>query len=59
MFSGLEIIFNLLWFSMLVVGAIITFVIMRKRDPIDDGPAIEEQMLMEDEVEAGAKHEVK
>lgn len=58
MFSGVELIFNLLWFGMIVLGAVITILIMRRRDPIDDGPSIEEQMLMEDEVDKDDKREV-
>lgn len=42
MFSGIELLFNALWFGMLIVGTIIIIAIMRKRDPIDDGPSIEE-----------------
>ncbi|HEU4963787.1 MAG TPA: hypothetical protein VFV52_08040 [Bacilli bacterium] len=42
MFSGVELIFNAMWFGMLIVGTVIVIMIMRKRDPIDDGPELEE-----------------
>jgi hypothetical protein len=37
MFSLTEVLFNLLWFGMIAIGAIITIVILRQRDPYDDG----------------------
>ena len=42
MLSGVEVIFNFLWFGMIVVGAVITMIILRRRDPFDDGPLPEE-----------------
>lgn len=50
MFSGIEILYNLLWLSMIVAGAVITFYIMKNRDPHDDGPSIEDD---DDSVDEG------
>ncbi len=42
MFTGIEILYNLLWLSMIVIGAVTTIYIMKNRDPHDDGPSIED-----------------
>lgn len=42
MLSGIEVLFNFLWFGMIVIGAVITWVILRRRDPFDDGALPEE-----------------
>jgi len=36
MFNGLELLFNLIWVGLIVVGAIITIAILRRKDPFDD-----------------------
>lgn len=38
----IEIVFNLIWVGVIVVCAILTIVIMKKRDPFDDGPSLDE-----------------
>jgi hypothetical protein len=43
MFSASEIFFNVIWFALLVIGTIITVIILRKRDPFDDGPSAEDE----------------
>ena len=43
MTGWIEILFNMLWIGVLVACAVIAVVIMKKRDPYDDGPALEEE----------------
>lgn len=43
MTNWIEIVFNLIWVGVIVVCAIITIVIMKKRDPFDDGPSLDEE----------------
>ncbi|MGZ4107082.1 MAG: hypothetical protein ACXVC1_04840 [Tumebacillaceae bacterium] len=42
MFSHVEVFFNLLWVFVLLIGAVILIWILKKRDPHDDGPLLEE-----------------
>ena len=42
MTSWIEILFNLIWVGVIVICAIITIVILKKRDPFDDGPSLDE-----------------
>jgi uncharacterized Tic20 family protein len=37
LFTHVEILFNFMWFGMIVLGAVITWFILKKRDPFDDG----------------------
>jgi hypothetical protein len=37
MFKHVEILFNFIWFGMIAVGAVMTYFILKKRDPFDDG----------------------
>ena len=39
MFKHVEILFNFIWFGMIAVGAVITYFILNRRDPFDDGAA--------------------
>jgi hypothetical protein len=50
MFSHVEILFNLLWVFVLLIGAGIIVVILRQRDPHDDGQTLEEIDEMDDEL---------
>ena len=43
MATWVEFLFNGLWVSLIIVGVIITVVILKRRDPFDDGPSIEEE----------------
>jgi len=41
-FSMAEILYNAIWVFLLVVGIVITVVLLKKRDPYDDGPGLNE-----------------
>ncbi|TCP59687.1 hypothetical protein EV586_101920 [Tumebacillus sp. BK434] len=43
MFSSAEIFFNLIWLALLLLGTMITVYILRKSDPFDDGPSVEDE----------------
>ncbi len=43
MFGAAEIFFNLIWFALLLLGTIITVFILRKHDPFDDGPSVDDE----------------